>query len=309
MLRFLLFRLLQFPLIIAIIYLITFALVWIIPGSPFERTDRRLDPKTLETRKALLHAESWQSFLAHYPRMILLHGDFGPSLGDSPFDVNARLKRGLPVSMTLGVCALMIAIIVGTVVGVTAAVRRGGALEWISLSIALIGISVPTFISAAVLLIVFGVTLKWVTIGSWGRPLDYLLPAIALSLLPMAYIARLTRVAMLDVLSADFIRTARAKGVSRTRTIWKHALKNAILPVLSYLGPAAAAALTGSFVVEKVFNIPGLGEDFINSVLNRDSTLILGTVIVYSSLLLAMNLVVDVLYTVVDPRIDLQGAA
>jgi len=193
-------------------------------------------------------------------------------------------------------------------VGVTAAVKRGGALEWISLTIALVGISLPTFISAAFLLILFGVTLKWFPIGAWGEWRDYLLPAISLSLLPMAYIARLTRVAMLDVLSADFVRTARAKGVSRTRVIWKHALKNAMLPVLSYLGPAAAATLTGSFVVERVFNIPGLGQDFINSVLNRDSTLILGTVMVYSTLLLALNLLVDVLYTFVDPRIDIGGS-
>jgi len=141
-------------------------------------------------------------------------------------------------------------------------------------------------------------------IGGWGRLSDMVLPGIALSLAPMAYIARLTRVSMIDMLSSDFIRTARAKGLSRKTVIWKHALKNAVLPVISFLGPASAATLTGSFIVEKVFNIPGLGQHFVNSVLNRDQTLILGTVMVYSIFLLTFNLVVDVAYVVVDPRID-----
>jgi oligopeptide transport system permease protein len=158
-----------------------------------------------------------------------------------------------------------------------------------------------------VLLLFFSAYLQWFPVGRWGSFSVILLPGIALSLTPMAYIARLTRVAMIDVLSSDYVRTARAKGLSRRVVIWKHCLKNAFLPVLSYLGPAAAATLTGSFVIEKVFNVPGLGQHFVNSVLNVDRTLILGTVMVYSTILLTFNLLVDVGYSLLDPRIELMA--
>jgi oligopeptide transport system permease protein len=186
-----------------------------------------------------------------------------------------------------------------------AAVYRGGALDWTSLSIVLVGISLPGFVTASLLLLLFCVKLNWIPVGAWGSVWDPWLPAVALSLMPMAYIARLTRVAMIDVLGSDFVRTARAKGLSRRLVIWKHCLRNAFLPVLSYLGPAAAATLTGSFVVEKVFNINGLGQHFVNSVLNRDRTLILGTVMVYSVFVLVFNLLVDIGYALIDPRIEL----
>ena len=176
--------------------------------------------------------------------------------------------------------------------------------DWASLGLSLLGISIPSFVMAAVLLITFGARLRWFPLGGWRSPKDMILPGIALSLLPMAYIARLTRVSMLDVLGNDYVRTARAKGLSRSKIIWKHCLRNAFLPVLSFLGPAFAATLTGSFVVEKVFNVPGLGRHFVNSVINRDQTLILGTVMVYSAFVLALNLLVDMGYALVDPRID-----
>ena len=185
-----------------------------------------------------------------------------------------------------------------------AAVHRDGVFDWTSLGIVLLGISLPSFISAALLLSIFSGWLHWFPVGGWGSVRDMVLPGLALALAPMAYIARLSRVAMIDVLSSDFVRTARAKGVSRTIVIWKHCLRNAFLPVLSYLGPAAATTLTGSFVVEKVFSIPGLGQHFVNSIQNRDRTLILGTVMVYSVFLLTFNLLVDVGYAFVDPRID-----
>jgi ABC-type dipeptide/oligopeptide/nickel transport system permease component len=305
MLRFVFVRLLQFPLVLAVIYLITFLLVWVAPGSPFERTDRKLDPRVLEQIKRRMHAENAWTFLAWYPRNLILHGDFGYSLNYEEWTVNDILKSALPVSVTLGMVGLTIATFAGVTLGALAAVRRGGPLDYLSLAIALIGISVPSFVTAAGLLVAFAVRLHWFSVGGWGSLSDLLLPGIALSLLPMAYIARLTRAAMLDVLGSDYVRTARAKGLSRSKVIWKHCLRNAFLPVLSYLGPAAAAALTGSFVVEKVFNIPGLGQHFINSVLNRDQTLVLGTVIVYSAFLLTLNLMVDVGYAFIDPRIDI----
>lgn len=309
MLRFIVLRLLQFPVVLAIVYLITFLLVWVAPGSPFERTDRKLDPQVLTRIKHDMHADHWYTFLAWYPRNLILHGDFGYSLNYEEWTVNDILKSALPVSVTLGMVGVTIAVFGGVTLGTLAAVGRGGPIDFLSLLVALIGISVPSFVTAAGLLVAFAVKVHWFPVGGWGSLRDLVLPGLALSLLPMAYIARLTRAAMLDVLGSDYVRTARAKGLSRSSVIWKHCLRNAFLPVLSYLGPAAAAALTGSFVVEKVFNLPGLGQHFVNSVLNRDQTLVLGTVVVYSSFLLTLNLLVDIGYALVDPRIDLTAKA
>jgi oligopeptide transport system permease protein len=297
-------RIAQFPLILGIIYLITFFFVWVAPGDPFTRSERQIDPIALEALKKRFHADKWYNFLAFYPTQIITQGDFGPSMQYPEWSVNDILKRALPVSITLGLFALVIALIAGLGVGTMAAVNRGGAFDWLSLSLVLLGISLPSFIAAAVLLTLFAGKLHWFPIGGWGSLRDLILPGVALSLGPMAYIARLTRVSMIDVLSSDFVRTARAKGLSRQVVIWKHCVRSAVLPVLSYLGPAAAATLTGSFVVEKVFSIPGLGQHFVNSVQNRDQTLILGTVMVYSVFLLSFNLIVDLLYPLVDPRIE-----
>jgi oligopeptide transport system permease protein len=305
MLRFIAFRILQFPLILAIIYLITFFLVWVVPGSPFGQTERHLDPIAKAELVARFHAQHWYTFLGYYPSHILLHGDFGPSMNYQGWSVNDILASGLPVSAALGLLAVAIALVVGSAIGTLAAVRRGGVFDYLSLAVALIGISLPSFVAAGLILIFFSVKLRLLPIGGWGSIRQMIGPAIAISLMPLAYIARLSRVSMIDVLSSDYVRTARAKGLSDGRVIWKHCFRNAFLPVFTYLGPAAAAALTGSFVVEKVFTIPGLGRDFVNSVLNRDRTLILGTVLVYSALLLTLNLIVDVGYAFIDPRIDI----
>jgi oligopeptide transport system permease protein len=299
-----LYRLLQFPLILAVIYLLTFLLAWIAPGDPFTN-ERNLDPLVVQNLKEKFHAGSRWQFLRYYPYNIVRNGDFGPSMQYKEWSVNDIIKMSLPVSVTLGIFALLIALLVGVAVGTLAAVQRGGVTDWSSLSITLIGISLPSFVTAAILLMV-AARMKW-PIGTWGSVNDIVLPGLALSLAPMAYIVRLTRVSMLDVLGNDFVRTARAKGLSRPTVIWKHCLRNAFLPVLSYLGPAAAVTLTGSFVVEKVFNIPGLGTHFVNSVLNRDRTLILGVVMVYSVFLLTFNLLVDIAYSWVDPRIDISA--
>jgi oligopeptide transport system permease protein len=303
MLRFIAIRLLQFPLILGVIYLLTFALAWLAPGSPFEG-ERKLNPAVVERLKRDFHAESWYKFLGYYPWRSLKERDFGPSFEYPEWSVNDVIGSSLPVSVSLGLMALIIAVVVGVAAGVLAAVRRGGPFDLASLAVALVGISLPSFVTAGVLLLAFAVHLRWFPIGGWRNPYELFLPALALSLMPMAYIARLTRVSMIDTLGSDYVRTARAKGLSRGTVIWKHCLRNAFLPVLSYLGPAAAYTLTGSFVVESVFNIPGLGQHFVNSVKNRDQTLILGTVMIYSAFLLSLNLIVDVLYVFVDPRID-----
>ena len=308
MLKFVLWRVAQFPLILAVIYLLTFFLAWVAPGDPFEG-ERKLDPIAKRQLQQQFHAEHWYTFLAHYPRNLLLKGDLGPSLFYKEWSVNDILGASLPVSLALGLFAITVATFGGVGVGALAAVSRGRPFDWFSLAIALIGISLPSFVVASVLMVVFSAKLHWFPLGGFNSPRHVVLPGLALSLMPMAYIARLTRVAMIDVLGSDYVRTARAKGLSRPTVIWKHCLRNAILPVVSYLGPAAAFTLTGSFVVEKVFNVPGLGQHFVNSVLNRDQTLILGTVMVYSVFLLSLNLLVDVAYVFIDPRIDVGGAA
>jgi oligopeptide transport system permease protein len=305
MLRFALYRIVQFPLVLAVIYLLTFLLVWIAPGSPFE-TERKLDPTVKVELEKQYHADTALHFLEHYP-LAMLHGDFGPSLSYQGWSVGSVLKSSLPISVTLGLFALTIATIGGCGLGTLAAVRRGGAVDLLSVMVTLLGVSLPAFVAAGVLLAIFSDKLHWFPGGGWGGIRHLILPAAALSLAPLAYIAQLTRVSMLEVLSEDYVRTARAKGLSRSVVIWRHGFRNAVLPVFSYLGPAAAAALTGSFVVEYVFNIPGLGQHFVNGVKNRDQTLILGTVMVYSFFLLGLNLLVDLGYAFVDPRIELKS--
>ena len=308
MLKFVLVRIAQFPVILAVIYLLTFLLAWVAPGDPFQG-DRKLDPIARRQLVQQFHAEHWYTFLAYYPANLVLHGDFGPSIEYPEWSVNDILASALPVSVTLGLFAMLIAMTVGVGVGAMAAVSRGRPFDWLSLGVSLVGISLPSFVTATLLLVAFAAGLNWFPLGGFGSVWHLILPGLALALMPMAYIARLTRVAMIDVLGSDYVRTARAKGLSRSVVIWKHCLRNAFLPVLSYLGPAAAATLTGSFVVEKVFNVPGLGQHFVNSVLNRDQTLILGTVMVYSLIVLSMNLLVDIGYALVDPRIEVGAKA
>ena len=304
MTRYLLWRLVQFPLVLAVIYLLTFLLAWVAPGSPFQQTDRKLDPMVERQLKEQYHAATAWQFLGHYP-LAMLHGDFGPSMTHQGWSVGQILAASLPVSITLGLFALTIATLGGCALGTAAAINRGGPIDLFGVGVALVGISLPGFVTAGVLLAVFSDKLHLFPGGGWGGFRHLVLPSVALSLAPLAYIAQLTRVSMLDVLGDDYVRTARAKGLGRPAVIWRHCFRNAVLPVFTYLGPAAAAALTGSFVVEEVFNLPGLGQHFVDGVKNRDQTLILGTVMVYSFFLLGLNLLVDVGYAFIDPRIDL----
>jgi oligopeptide transport system permease protein len=202
--------------------------------------------------------------------------------------------------------AIFFALVIGVAAGVIGAVRKGGLWDYATLGVALIGISLPTFVTGSALLIVFSINLQWVRFG-WGGLDQMILPMITLSLPFAAYIARLTRLGMIDVLGSDFIRTAKAKGLAPKIVVLKHALKVAFLPVLSYLGPAAAAAMTGSFVVEQVFNIPGMGQHFVDAVQNKDLMLIMGVVLLYATLLIVFNLLVDIAYQFVDPRIQLHS--
>ena len=309
-------RLLQMPIILFVIYTITFSLAWLIPGNPLENPEGRRPPQVimqamLEQYKLDNPWSFYWDYLGKATGVSWLLGehdrpfDLGPSLTHQDWTVNEILAAGLPVSITLGLLAILLACAIGLTAGIIGGIRPGSAADLATLLVALVGISLPSFVIGTLLLVIFGVWLKVFPIGGWGKLSYTFLPALTLALPFAAYIARLTRFGMIDELATDYIRTARAKGVPQMRVVLKHALKNAFLPVLSFLGPAAAMAMTGSFVVEKVFAVPGIGTHFVNAVLSKDLTLIMGVVLVYSTMLILFNLVVDVLYRWVDPRIEL----
>ncbi len=298
-------RLLQLPLILGIVFTVTFTLVWVLPGSPLDRADgRRPPPEVEQAMRARYNLDSPGRFVVQYLRGAVV-GDFGPSFHHRGQTVTGIIAQGLPVSASLGVAALIVALFLGTLAGIAGALRPGSPLDSASLGLTLLGISLPNFVTGSILLVIFAGLLKWVPVGGWASPRDMILPAVTLGLAPAAYIARLIRLGLADIMASDYLRTARAKGLSHGKALFKHALKVAYLPVLSFLGPAAASVMTGSFVVEKVFNIPGIGEYFVNSVLNKDQSLILGIVLVYATMLILFNLAVDVAYAWLDPRIEL----
>ncbi len=306
MLRLILFRLLQLPVILAAIFAVTFVLVWALPGNPLENEDGRRPPAEIqEALKKQYNLDNPWRFAGQYITDIVTKLDFGPSMVHKNMRVQDILSQGLPVSLTLGVFAMVFAIALGVGSGLIGAARPGGVWDHASLSVALVGISMPTFVVGAVLLMVFAGWLNFLPAAGWSGFSYIVLPAITLGLAPAAYIARLTRLGLADVMRQDYIRTAVAKGVPGHMVLIKHALKVAFLPVLSFLGPACAATLTGSFVVEKVFSIPGIGTHFVDAVLAKDQFLILAVVLVYSTLLVVLNLVVDMLYAWFDPRIDI----
>ncbi len=306
MLRLIITRLVQLPAILGVIFVVTFALVWLVPGNPLERPEGQRPP--VEVQQAMLRQYNLHSpwaFAGAYLKGVLLHGDFGPSLQYRDQRVNDLIAEGLPVSALLGAAALVIALVIGISAGVVGALRPGSVADWAGLAIALGGISLPIFVTGSVLLVLFCGVLDWAPAGGWGGPAHVVLPAITLSAAPAAYIARLIRMGLAEVMTSDFIRTARAKGLPAHRVVIHHGLKVAFLPVLSFLGPAGAAVMTGSFVVEKVFAVPGLGGHFVNAVLNKDQFLILGVVLVYAAILVVFNLLVDLAYAWVDPRIEI----
>jgi oligopeptide transport system permease protein len=251
-----------------------------------------------------------ESLLKQYFRFLggVLQGDLGPSFRNKDFTVVELIGSSLPNSIVLGLTALSIALVLGITVGIISALKQNSAADYVSMSVAVTGISVPNFVAGPVLMLIFAVIFKLLPTSGWidGRAgfKAIILPAITLSMNPFAYIARLSRASILETLRSDYVRTARAKGLSMPVIIFKHVLKGAMLPVVSYLGPACANIVTGSVVVERIFGIPGLGTWFVRSAINRDYTLIMGTLIVYSLLLVMLNFIVDILYGFMDPRIS-----
>mgnify|MGYP005844107103 FL=1 len=286
--------------------IITFAFVMmrLAPGGPFAR-ERPIPPEILRNIEA--HYDLDQPLHEQYRRYLagLVRGDLGPSYRRKDFTVVELIARGAPASFLLGGLALAVATALGVTAGIVAAARQNSGVDYAVMGAAMVGIAIPNFVLAPLLTLVLGVFLRWLPVGGWGGGhWTYLiLPVLGLALPQVARIARLTRGSMIEVLNANFIRTARAKGLGERRVVVRHALKSALLPVLSYLGPAAAALLTGSVVIEQIFAIPGIGRYFVEAALDRDYPVVMGVVIVFGALIIVLNLVVDLLYGLLDPRV------
>jgi oligopeptide transport system permease protein len=287
-----------------IIVTATFFLMRAAPGGPFDQ-EQTLPPEiTANLQRAYgLDQPIWNQY-GRYLKS-LLHGDFGPSFKYKDFTVTELIGQGLPVTLQLGVMAMTLALIAGTLLGIFAALHRNSAADHAAMSLALVGIAIPTFVVLPFLGLLFGVYLHWLPVAGWesGSIRHLALPVIALALPPLAYIARLTRAGMLEVLRSNFILTAFAKGLPLPTLILRHALRPALMPVAGYLVPAVASIMTGSLVVESIAGLPGIGRYLVQGALNRDYTLVLGMVVIYSTLLIGMGLLVDLLYAWLDPRV------
>lgn len=301
MLLLILRRLLQAIPTLWVIATATFILLQLTPGGPFD-TEKDLSVEV----QALINAHYGLDLPVHeqYLRFLgqRLRGDFGPSYKYAGWDVDEIIAQSFPVSLELGFYALLVAIAIGTPIGVVAALRHKRPSESALMGFAMLGICLPSFVLGPLLIMVFSMHLGWFNPFGWNHPSDRVLPAITLGLFYAAYIARLARSGMLDVMRMDYIRTARAKGLREQAVVLRHALRTALYPVVAYLGPAVAGLISGSFVVETIFFIPGLGSFFVNSAFNRDSTMVMGTVLFYAVLILLFNLLVDLIQMWMNPR-------
>ena len=288
--------------ILWVIITVTFALMHAIPGGPFT-TEKKLPPQVKASIEAKYHLDDpvWKQYGDYLGGVIT--GDLGPSYKYEGRSVNDIISDAFPISAQLGLLSLMVAVAGGIAAGAISAMRPNGIVDYAVTILSTIGISVPTFIIGAVLVYVVGFELGWFPVALWRGPSYMVLPVLTLAAQPMAFIARLTRSGLLDVYQQEYIRTARAKGLSSWTILTRHALGNAILPVITYLGPLAASLLTGSFIVETIFAIPGLGQYFVTSIYNRDYTVLLGITIFYSALVVFLNILVDMIYPLIDPRV------
>lgn len=303
MIRFLFRRLLQGMVVIFVLETLTFFLVRALPGNPF-MGDRKLPEHIMAQLNSLygLDQSAWVQYYRYW-KAILLHGDFGPSLVKEGVQVSSIIAQAFPVSLTLGVCAMLIAVGVGIPAGMYAAWRRNRWQDTALMLTAVAGICVPAFVIAPLLGLTLGMHVPGLSVAGWDSPLCIVLPALALGAVNAAYVARLTRGGMVETLAADFVRTARAKGAGPTRILWQHALRSGLLPAVSYLGPAFAALITGSFVVETCFQVPGMGMHFVNATTDRDYFLIQALVLCYGILIVAANLAVDLTLATLNPRL------
>ena len=310
MYRFAVGRILQaIPVLLAVIT-VTFFLIHSAPGGPFS-ADKAVPPEVIKALEEQynLNQPIWQQYVSYLGDVV--RGDFGPSFKYSGRTVNELIAAGLPITAELAFYAMIVALVIGLLAGIGAAVRPNTAQDYIPMTAAMIGICMPSFLLGPLLVLVFGINLEWLPVSGWGDiPGDKILPSITLGAGFAAYIARLSRGGMLEVLSQDYIRTARAKGLSETLIILKHALRGGLIPVVAFLGPAFAGLLSGSFVVETIFQIPGLGRFYVQAAFNRDYTLILGMTIFLSTLIIVFNLLSDMLAIWLNPKLrhEIKGA-
>lgn len=287
-----------------VMFTATFLFMHIIPGKPFIG-EKRVPENVLKNLNAKFGLD--QPLIIQYKNYLVntVKGDLGPSVSKLGQTVNDIIGRAFPVSMKLGLLSCAIAILIGTLFGILSALKRNTWVDRTVMLISTIGIAVPGFVVATVSIIFFAVNLKILPTYGLTSPAHYILPSFALAFFSLSFITRLMRSSMLDVVNQDYIRTARAKGLSETKVIFKHALRNGILPIVTYVGPLLATVLTGSFVIERIFAIPGLGRYFVDSITNRDYPVVMGVTIFYGALLIIMNFVVDIVYGLIDPRIKI----
>ncbi len=302
MLKFIGIRILQGIFVLLTIYALTFFLVAMTPGSPFS-TERAIRPEILAQIEAFYGYDKpalerfWTSLTN------TLRGEFGPSAVYANRSVTQIISESFPVSLQLGAISLLVALLIGIPAGIIAAVKRNTWLDYVPMSASMIGICLPTFVLGPLLVLVFGLILSLLPVSGWYGPEYMVLPAATLGLYYAAYFARLTRGGMLEMLNQDFVRTARAKGVPESIIVWKHCLKGGLIPAITFLGPALAGIISGSFVVETIFQIPGLGQWFVRGALNRDDFLILGLTVLFAALIVVMNLLVDIAQVALNPRL------
>ncbi len=282
---------------------VVFFMIRVAPGGPFD-SEKALPPDIQANLNAKYHLDEplVQQYFRYLGQIMVL--DFGPSFQYKDWTVNELIAEGFPVSLTMGGLAMLLAFVLGTLIGIAAAMRQNTAVDYGTMGFAMLGISIPNFVVAPLLILVFAVYAGWLPAGGWDWSVKrMILPVITLALPVIAYIARLTRGSMIEVLHSNFIRTARAKGLPEFDVIRRHALKPALLPVISYIGPATVGLITGSVVIERIYAIPGLGSYFVTGALNRDYTLVMGVVIFYGLLIIIMNFLVDMLYVWLNPKI------
>ncbi len=305
MIRFVAQRLLQTIPVVWVIITATFFMIRFVPGGPFT-AEKAVTPEIMRNLEAHygLNRPLYRQYLDYCGS--ILRGDLGPSFKYPTRSVNEIIAEKLPVSVELGLWSLGVALCAGLPLGLIAAVKRNTWVDYLCSSASMIGICIPTFVMGPLLILVFAIHFGWFNASGWYGPVDRVLPSLTLGSVYAAYVARLTRGGMLEVLSQDYIRTARAKGASEVRVLLKHALRGGLAPVVSFLGPAIAGIVTGSFVIETIFQIPGIGREFVNSAFNRDYTLVLGTVVLYAGFLIGMNLVVDIVQVWLNPKLKFE---
>jgi len=303
MIRFILRRVfLEMPLSLLVIFTVTFFMIRIAPGGPFS-AEKNVPPQVLDELNR--HYGLDKPLPVQYATYLLsvVKGDLGPSFKYPGRSVSSLIAGAFPISFELGFLALLIALCIGIPAGILAASKSGRAVDYLVMGLSMAGICVPAFVIGPLLVLLFSLTLGWLPVAGWTSVADRILPSVTLGIVYTAYIARLMRGSMLEVLVQDYIKAARAKGLGEKAVLFRHALRGALLPVISFLGPAAAGLITGSFVVETIFSIPGLGRFFVTAAFNRDYTMIMGTVIFYAVVIMVFNMIVDCCSALLDPRI------